>query len=539
MIAVASPRENVASSLSQRVQADELDPHVAVTVTDASSAPPSSRSQRAPVIAERYRLDRVIAEGGMGIVFEGWHLILNQPVAVKIVRREYLHDAEAIQSFIDEAQALAELRGPSVAQVLDAGLQDGMPFIVMELLRGRDLRVVAHESGPMPVEKAVQLVRQAGLAAAEAHARGIVHCDLKPENLFLAKGPHGSEQIKVIDFGICTRTGGGAAQDDSLSDKGSPEYMAPEQLETGRTVDERADVWALGVVLYELVTGVRPFLGDVDEVKGAVLFKTPTPMRELGFDVPEGFQRLVDTCLQKSPEARYANASKLCEALLRYEGTLRPAAKLASRTRPKSSTEKSPAKKRPAEKSPKKSPEKKGVPWHLSAAALGGTLLLTAAGWWLAGHPGALRHQRGMNDQSSATPDEAASKLVQPSRSQVLDGSELPLNDARALEGLDNPSSPSPSAQAEARKSERRAESEKRRKVRGAAPPKGAQPAVMAFPDVASGELPSSKYESSDPLAGPFEGPGTTPEKAKEEGATDDAGQAPSRDLERSSHDKR
>jgi serine/threonine-protein kinase len=412
----------------------------------------------------------------MGIVFEARHLVLDQPVAVKIVRREFLHNAEALQSFMDEALALAELRGPSVAQVLDAGIQDGMAFIVMELLHGKDLRTVAHESGPMPVAKAAHWVRQAGLAAAEAHAKGIVHCDLKPENLFLAEGPGGEPHIKVIDFGICTRIGAGA-NDGGVSDKGSPEYMAPEQLEGDQVVDERADVWALGVVLYELVTGQRPFAGtDVDEIRAAVLHDDPVPMRDLGVAVSESFELLVSTCLKKAPEERFANAARLCEALLRHEGT------------------------RPASPRPAVSPRPDAprvVPWQLSAAALVGTLLLTAGGGWFSHEHAGNRELRPEGNDPVGAERESATQAI-----ELPNGTPVTEPDGDASQHTVIQRARADSGDASAPRERRTKRSDRVNRLEGLdrpATPGESSAAVRAFPDVWAEEPPSARHAFSNP----------------------------------------
>src|SRR5690606_20173642 len=223
---------------------DEIEPHVAISFGyEGEGVPPSSGPISRPNIAGRYRLDTRIAEGGMGIVYAGWHVTLDQPVAIKVIQKDLINNADAVKRFIEEARALAQLRGPHVAQVLDAGIEDGTPFIVMELLKGRDLRTLLEQYGRLAPSRAVQLVREAREAVAEAHAKGIVHRDIKPENLFLSDNAAGSTTLKVIDFGISARKGVDGAYSEQSLGPGSPEYMAPEQLLPGSLVDQRADIW--------------------------------------------------------------------------------------------------------------------------------------------------------------------------------------------------------------------------------------------------------------------------------------------------------
>jgi serine/threonine protein kinase len=299
---------------------DDIEPHVAISFgLDGEHVPPSSGPISRSNIAGRYRLDSRLAEGGMGIVYAGWHVTLDQPVAIKVIQKDLINNAEAVKRFIEEARALAQLRGPHVAQVLDAGIEDGTPFIVMELLKGRDLRTLLGE-GQMSVTLAAQLVREACEAVSEAHAKGIVHRDLKPENLYLAETENGSSVLKVIDFGISARQGADGAYDSQGPGPGSPEYMAPEQLLKGNTVDHRADIWSLGIVLYELLTGGVPFTGDSPHaICSAVVAAPPPSLKAARPGVPVALEAVVLRCLHKSPTERFANAQELAQALSAFE----------------------------------------------------------------------------------------------------------------------------------------------------------------------------------------------------------------------------
>jgi eukaryotic-like serine/threonine-protein kinase len=288
-----------------------------------SSSPTRDRtpSQFPPgaVIAQRYRIDSVIAEGGMGIVYRGWHLTLDQPIAIKVVRPEYVDNPEAVARFLNEARAVAALRAVNVAQVLDVGrIRGGVLYMVMEYLEGSDLRDVLDRDGAFSLERAVDCVRQACAAMHEAHGAGIVHRDLKPENLFLARLPDGREVLKVIDFGISKRPSVASARSFTEAGRslGSPHYMAPEQISTPEAVDGRADVWSLGVVLFELLTNALPY--DADTVAATcakVLCGEPASLAELRPDLAPEFVAIVNKCLSKDREQRFATVDELSEAL--------------------------------------------------------------------------------------------------------------------------------------------------------------------------------------------------------------------------------
>jgi serine/threonine protein kinase len=227
----------------------------------AESVPPVVKGE---LLGGKYVVEGMFAEGGMGIVCLGRHAQLNQPVAIKFLRRALSGRDSIIERFLDEARALAALRSEHVVRVMDVGqLESGRPYLVMEHLDGIDLSVLLERDGPLGVDKAVSYVLQVCDALAEAHALGIVHRDIKPENLFLWSGGTGSDVVKVLDFGLAKRLDSGHAlgatgPQDSM---GSPWYMSPEQIVTPQAVDSRTDVWSLGVVLYQLLTDTVPFEG--------------------------------------------------------------------------------------------------------------------------------------------------------------------------------------------------------------------------------------------------------------------------------------
>lgn len=297
----------------------------------SSQIPPNgSRLKGLPagsVVAGKYRIDAVLAEGGMGIIYRGWHLVLDQPVAVKVMRPELSERPEAGLRFLNEARAAARLRGANVARVLDSGAIDAagteLLYIVLEYLEGADLRTVLEQSGALRLEQAVDFVLQACEALAEAHVAGIVHRDVKPENLFLTRQPDGSEIIKLLDFGISKRMDGDPLVEGTDGQSlGSPHYMAPEQMSSPGGVDMRADIWSLGIVLYELLTLRVPFDGDtIATVCAQVLGREPEPMGTYCEEMPSEVEAAVLGCLQKEREDRHAHVGELAKALAPFGST--------------------------------------------------------------------------------------------------------------------------------------------------------------------------------------------------------------------------
>ena len=221
-------------------------------------------SLRAGQVADgRYRIERIIGHGAMGVIYEATHLNLGRRVAIKVLLEGTNREDVSAQRLLREARAGMGLQSEHVAHVLDVGfLPSGEPFIVMELLEGADLRAVIDARGALPVDEAVDYVLQACEALVEAHARGIVHRDLKLGNLFLTKRVDGSPLVKVLDFGVSKVSADPAGRDMSLTESramlGSPHYMSPEQIRSSRNVDNRTDVWALGVILYKMIRRRHP-----------------------------------------------------------------------------------------------------------------------------------------------------------------------------------------------------------------------------------------------------------------------------------------
>jgi eukaryotic-like serine/threonine-protein kinase len=273
------------------------------------------------LIGERYLVGQLLGGGGMGVVFSGTHVLLGTPVAVKLIHSELKNDAEAVQRFLNEARTTAALKGEHIARVFDVGLLDsGEPYIVMEHLEGLGLDQYLQDHGPLSQAEAVDIVLQACEGLAEAHAAALVHRDVKPANLFLARRPDGQFSVKILDFGIAKRK---RSDEPGLTDPGkslgSPWYMSPEQMLTAHTVDERADVWSLGVLLFELLTNRRPFDGEsVPQVCGNVLTAPAPRISEFRGDVQRELDNIVLCCLEKEPASRFRSVSQLAEALLPF-----------------------------------------------------------------------------------------------------------------------------------------------------------------------------------------------------------------------------
>ena len=284
-----------------------------------TSSADSSLVQEGDLVAGKYRVERVLGVGGMGVVVAATHIELEQRVALKLLLPETMQNAEAVERFLREARASVRLHSEHVAKVLDVGkLPTGAPYIVMEYLDGKDLGQVV-ENGALPVGTAVDYLLQACEAIAEAHSLGIVHRDLKPQNLFLTKRIHGAPLVKVLDFGI-SKAVTGSRQDMALTKTGvvmgSPLYMSPEQMKSGRLVDHRSDIWSLGVILYQLVTGVLPFDAEtVPHLCALIMTEPARTLRDVSAGLPDGLQSIVDRCLDKDMSRRFQNVAELAAAL--------------------------------------------------------------------------------------------------------------------------------------------------------------------------------------------------------------------------------
>ncbi len=272
------------------------------------------------VIAGKYRIERVLGLGGMGVVYAAKHELMNQDVALKLLLPEVARDKEAVARFIHEGRATARLQSPHVVRIIDVGMEASAPFLTMELLSGEDLGQMFDKRGRFLITETVDYLIEAMEGLSHAHAASIIHRDLKPSNLFLARGEGDSKTIKVVDFGISKSIGNESGNLTSTSAVlGSPAYMAPEQLRSSKHVDARVDVWSLGVIAYELLTGVMPFEGEtVGAIFANVLEKVPARPRTLRVEIPGMLEEAILKCLQKSPDARFSNLAELASAIARY-----------------------------------------------------------------------------------------------------------------------------------------------------------------------------------------------------------------------------
>jgi len=272
------------------------------------------------VVAGKYRLVRVLGEGGMGIVYEARHVKLRQRLAIKMVRPSLAVRHNVVLRFEREARAAALLRNAHAAKVIDVdATSDGVPYIVMEFLEGRSLSSLLESRGRLPVEEVIGWVLETCCAIAEAHDQGIVHRDLKPSNLFLASESDRSI-VKVLDFGISKLAD---ESDASLTTSqvmlGTPNYMSPEQVRSAREVDGRTDVWSLGVILYELLTGKLPFSGATPSAVLAAIVADPvTSTTALRPDIPHELDAVVLKALSKRAEDRFASVRELASALVPF-----------------------------------------------------------------------------------------------------------------------------------------------------------------------------------------------------------------------------
>jgi serine/threonine-protein kinase len=271
------------------------------------------------LIAGKYEVVKLIGSGGMGYVVEAMHVELGEVVALKFLRPEALQIEELVERFAREARAAAKIRSEHVARVYDVGvLPDGVPFIVMEHLAGQDLADVLQARGPLPIKVAIEYVMQACEALAAAHASGVVHRDIKPENLFLTNHAQGLDFIKILDFGISkvALAPGKRGFVRTMMPLGSPVYMSPEQIRSSEHVDARTDIWSLGCVLFELLTGTVAFNEpSLMQLSAAILEHDPVPLRELVPDAPPELEEVVMRCLEKDADNRYGNIAELAIAL--------------------------------------------------------------------------------------------------------------------------------------------------------------------------------------------------------------------------------
>ncbi len=274
------------------------------------------------VLAGKYRIEKVLGAGGMGVVVSAFHVQLEEKVAIKFLLPDALAMKEAVARFAREARAAVKIKSEHVVRVFDVGTLDtGAPYMVMEYLDGVDLGTWVQRRGALDIEQAVEFVLQACEALADAHALGIIHRDLKPSNLFCVRRSDGLHSIKVLDFGISKLTslsesGTDMGMTKTTSTLGSPLYMSPEQMRSSRGVDVRTDIWALGVILYELLAGNVPFNGDtLAELCVKIATMPSPPLRNRLPDAPLALQEVLEKCMEKDRAKRYSSVAELAVAL--------------------------------------------------------------------------------------------------------------------------------------------------------------------------------------------------------------------------------
>ncbi len=290
-----------------------------------ASVPIGSLLGHGVTISQRYRLGPLLGAGGMGVVFEADDLRGGGKVAIKFLLRHKLDDPEALERFVREARSLLKVEGEHVVRVIDVGdLPTGAPYIVMERLAGEDLGTRLKDRGPSPPDVVIDQLLQACTAVASAHACGIVHRDLKPANLYMAEREGGPPVLKVLDFGIAKLRQGDREERALTADGavlGSIHYMAPEQMMSADDVDGRADIWSLGVILYQLLTGELPFAGrTIAEVCTQVLLTPRTALRVPRPELPACLREVIARCLQRDRDERYADVEQLAAALSACRG---------------------------------------------------------------------------------------------------------------------------------------------------------------------------------------------------------------------------
>jgi serine/threonine-protein kinase len=278
------------------------------------------------IIADKYRVNKILGEGGMGVVVEATHLNLKTKVAIKFLHRNLANDPEVLNRFLREARAACHIQNEHVVKILDVEKRsNGHPYVVMEHLEGQNLEEIINQwvGAPFPIKAAVDFILQACEALAEAHSLGITHRDIKPTNIFVTRRRDGRPLVKVLDFGVAKvsqyMTGSVRSLTKSLSILGTPEYMAPEQMLSAKTVDHRADIWSIGMTLYELLT--RHTAHESDSLPVLCLNitnKPPLPPSFWRSDIPKDLERVILSCLEKDMDLRPQTLAELARSLMPF-----------------------------------------------------------------------------------------------------------------------------------------------------------------------------------------------------------------------------
>jgi serine/threonine protein kinase len=287
-----------------------------------SSTPDNEVLKTGDVLLGKYRVERVIGVGGMGSVHEAWHLQFEERVAIKVLLPSLAHNEEAVMRFEREARVMFKMKSEHVCRVLDVGQHRGSPYMVMEYLDGQDLGTLLENREPLPLAQALDFALQACEGLASAHMHGIVHRDLKPENLFISRGPSGDPVIKVLDFGL-SKVRADGARERKLTRReqvmGTPNYMAPEQWVASTAASAASDQWALGALIFEMLTGRPPFDGELLANICALILNEPTPsVCAVRPEAPAGLDLVLHKALEKQAASRYQHVGALAQALAAF-----------------------------------------------------------------------------------------------------------------------------------------------------------------------------------------------------------------------------
>ena len=290
-----------------------------------SSPTPATGIVPGAILAGKYRVERIIGQGGMGLVVEARHIALDERIALKFLLPEYAHHPEAAPRFMREARIAAKIKSEHVVRVSDVGaLDNGSPYMMMEYLDGADLAKTLERLGVFPIDDAIDYILQGCEAIAEAHQHGIVHRDLKPANLFLSTRPDGTPIVKVLDFGISKISSGGGVDNltKTTAAMGSALYMSPEQMQQTRAVDHRTDIYALGIALYELLAGKQPYYADtLPQLCAEILTGTPTPIRSIRPEITDDLAQVIEKAYARDKGQRHQSIADLVIALAPYAPT--------------------------------------------------------------------------------------------------------------------------------------------------------------------------------------------------------------------------